>query len=212
MGKLINLHEANEHFKSGIESVTGLNPGSSSIIFVCKDNTIIEMSHEQECCESVIVEGADSYDNKDDIYTDCEWCEMSKEVNHDAISDNLCFNAFDSFTWTFYKVKTNRGYDTIRWYGESNGYYSEEVDFFYLGQFNEKGERKEKYLMINLYTTHCPLCRGVEMLLKKKQIEYNEITDVDIMKEKNINHVPVLEVDGQLYTGKEIHNWINNQK
>lgn len=66
--------------------------------------------------------------------------------------------------------------------------------------------------MINLYTTHCPLCRGVEMLLKKKQIEYNEITDVDIMKEKNINHVPVLEVDGQLYTGKELHSWINNQK
>lgn len=66
--------------------------------------------------------------------------------------------------------------------------------------------------MINLYTTHCPLCRGVEMLLKKKQIEYSEITDVDIMKEKNINHVPVLEVDGQLYSGKEIHNWINSQK
>lgn len=66
--------------------------------------------------------------------------------------------------------------------------------------------------MINLYTTHCPLCRGVEMLLKKKQIEYNEITDVNVMKEKNINHVPVLEVNGQLYTGKEIHNWINSQK
>lgn len=65
---------------------------------------------------------------------------------------------------------------------------------------------------INLYTTHCPLCRGVEMLLKKKQIEYNEITDVNVMKEKNINHVPVLEVNSQLYTGKEIHNWINNQK
>lgn len=66
----------NEHLRSGIISVEGLEKDSESVIFNCRDGYDIEIYHEQDCCEHVCLESSDSIDNKDDIYTNCEWCEL----------------------------------------------------------------------------------------------------------------------------------------
>lgn len=36
----------------------------------------------------------------------------------------------DSYTWTFYTIVNFDVAVTLRWYGSSNGYYSESVSFF----------------------------------------------------------------------------------
>jgi hypothetical protein len=104
------------------------NIDNEELIFETFDNETYVLRHDQDCCESVFIE--DICGNLNDligypillaekiIYDD----ENPKGVPIKEIYDN-------SFTWTFYKLSTIKGSVTIRWYGDSNGYYSESVDF-----------------------------------------------------------------------------------
>ena len=51
---------------------------------------------------------------------------------------------------------------------------------------------------IILYSTHCPRCEVLEEKLKSKGIEYVEENSVEVMQEKGITSVPVLEYNGEL--------------
>ena len=115
-----------------------------SILFKCLDGSQYLMCHDQACCESVTVEDING-DLQDLIKTPLLKVEevvsnekteeqLAKEAKEKEEQGDDYYDWTDSFTWTFYKFATIKGYVTIRWYGESNGYYSESVDFYQLNE------------------------------------------------------------------------------
>ena len=78
----------------------------------------------QDCCESVDI---------DDVCGDLGDLVGSPILQAEEVDGGQLPAREDgyevSYTWTFYKFATIKGSVTVRWYGESNGYYSEEVDF-----------------------------------------------------------------------------------
>lgn len=66
--------------------------------------------------------------------------------------------------------------------------------------------------MITLYSTKCPKCLILEKKLKEKNIEYQEVNDVDIMMAKDFMEVPKLEVDGKVMNYNEAIKWIMEDK
>lgn len=96
--------------------------GDRYIRFLTTEDEEFIMYHEQECCEHVHIE---------DIVGDTEDLVGSPILvaREDTGRDIPLRDYEESWTWTFYNIGTFKGHVTIRWYGSSNGYYSEKAEF-----------------------------------------------------------------------------------
>lgn len=100
----------------------GVNGSNDVLAFNAEDGREFRFFHDQDCCESVGIE---------DIVGD-----LGDLVGHSILtaeevdsSGHPAPQSADSYTWTFYRFATAAGTVTVRWLGESNGYYSESVSY-----------------------------------------------------------------------------------
>lgn len=96
------------------------------IAFYVSDGHGFLMYHEEDCCERVAVD--DVVGDLDDLVGSAV-VRAEKPSSLDGFNEKRAAREDDesSFTWTFYILGTAKGTVTIRWYGSSNGYYSESV-------------------------------------------------------------------------------------
>ena len=94
--------------------------------FHLTEDHYVRMYHMQDCCESVYIE--DIVGDLDDL-VGTPLLLVEEVSNYDGESKEYS----ESETWTYYRFRTIKGSVDIRWYGESNGYYSESVDIEIVG-------------------------------------------------------------------------------
>jgi hypothetical protein len=99
-----------------------VNDKNEEIVFTTTEGGVYKLLHFQSCCEHVRVE--EIIGDLDDL-VDAPILQAEEISNETAPPPEYA----DSYTWTFYKLATIKGSVTLRWLGESNGYYSEAVDF-----------------------------------------------------------------------------------
>lgn len=58
------------------------------------------------------------------------------------------------------------------------------------------------------YSTHCPQCKGLEMQLKAKKVDYVECTDREEMLRVGLQSAPALSVDGKIMNYAESLAWL----
>ena len=100
--------------------------GEDALVMETDDGMVYTFAHSRDCCESVTIESITG-DLSDLVGSPLT---MAEESSQDGKEAGLAFpNEYtpDSSTWTFYKFATLKGYVDVRFFGESNGYYSESV-------------------------------------------------------------------------------------
>lgn len=98
--------------------------GDDTFVIKTDCGFIFEFYHRQDCCEHVYLE--DIIGDTDDLID--SQIMMAEEVsNNEEIPSSSIEGYHDSHTWTFYRLASMKGLVVLRFYGSSNGYYSESM-------------------------------------------------------------------------------------
>jgi hypothetical protein len=125
------------------KTLTEIRQWGDDLVITCEDGTHYVMFHYQQCSEDVKIEDICG-DLNDLIGSPLIVAEerISRSDDDDPIPPKGDEDDQDCYTWTFYEMATIKGSVTIRWYGTSNGYYSETVDLY---QVTESGNDETEH-------------------------------------------------------------------
>ena len=115
----------------GVTFVSVEKRNDDELEFVAEDGRTFLFYHSQQCCEQVYIE--DICGDLDDLIG-VPLVEAMETSNDTGSGSPSVVDERESVTWTFYRF-TGKGTVTIRWYGTSNGYYSESVSLIVKDRF-----------------------------------------------------------------------------
>lgn len=155
-----------------------------TITFYCTSGKVFKMYHDQDCCESVFVE---------DICGDLNSLLYTKILSAEEVTEEVD----ETEKWTFYKFKTSNGFVDIRWMGESNGYYSMDVEFGeHYCSFNDLKNKSLNYLEIDKDN--------------KEVIIYTSYTDFRIVGLNEDTHLNATSSIKDCFKGVKIREYISD--
>jgi hypothetical protein len=109
-----------------LTSIEHCSTGSGEVVLRADlDRRAFRLYHRQDCCENVSLEEIIG-DPADLLFTPIR---KAKVLVNPPGAPQPDADGRESFTWTFYELRTKKGTVVLRWCGNSNGYYSEAVHF-----------------------------------------------------------------------------------
>ena len=127
-----------------IQEIRGCKKHSDEVTIIFTDGSCLKFYHQQDCCESVLLE---DYDITPEWLINSKIISVEERISRSGEGIKPLNNWAESYTWSFYVIKTSSSTMWMRWYGASNGWYSETVDIDYL-HYDKNGEFVRKTINI----------------------------------------------------------------